>query len=238
VEDFEDFREFLQTEYKLKNKTINNHIVYVNNFLEFALARQLIKHNPVKAHESLKEEESTKENYTDKDIQQILSNNLDDNILTFVKIAIYSGMRLHEIHNLTNDDIKKDSEGIYYFDINKSKTKNGIRKVPIHEKILNEILETDFPIFKGKTTDAVQKVVNRKIKKIIPTETKSFHSFRGTFISKAINKYPKHIAVIQEIVGHSKSDKDKLTLDTYGKGFSLSLKKEIVDSVDYLKPQK
>jgi integrase/mRNA-degrading endonuclease RelE of RelBE toxin-antitoxin system len=233
VEDYEEFREYLAKKYKLKNKTINNHMIYVNTFLDFGVNRQLLKFNPVKALESLKEEESPKENFTDEDIQKILEYSFEKNVKTFFKIAIYSGMRLHEIHNLKNKDIKQDSECIYYFDINKSKTKSGIRKVPIPEKILNEILETDFPIFKNKTTDAVQKTMSRNLKKIIPEKTKTFHSFRGTFISKAVENYPEKIVAIQEIVGHSKSDKDKLTLDTYAKGFSLKLKKEIVDSVDY-----
>lgn len=234
IEDYEDFRDYLRKKYKLKNKTINNHMIYVNTFLEFGVNRQLIKFNPVKALESLKEEKVEKENYTDKDIQNILNYSYEKNVKTFFKIAMYSGMRLHEIHNLTNEDIKKDSEDIYYFDIKKSKTSSGIRKVPIHEKILDEVLETDFPLFKEKTTDAVQKILNRQLNKVIEkNSTKTFHTFRATFIEKAVNNFPEKIVAVQEIVGHSKSEKDKLTLDTYAKGFSLKLKKEIVDSVDY-----
>jgi len=234
VEDYEEFREYLAKKHKLKNKTINNHMVYVNTFLEFGVNRQLLKFNPVKALESLSEELSEKENFTNEEIQKILTHESPQPHKTFFEIAIYSGMRLHEIHNLKQENIQyDDTTQVYYFDITKSKTNSGIRKVPIHKNILEEILQTEFPLFKDKTTDAVQKVMNRQLKKIIDKKTKTFHSFRGTFISKAVEKNPEKIVAIQEIVGHSKSDKDKLTLDTYAKGFNLELKQEIVNSVDY-----
>ncbi len=233
TEDYEEFRDFLSKKHKLKNKTINNHMMYASSFLDFAAKRQLIQYNPIKAIDSLKEEKSEKENYTDKEIHSILSYKFEENVHNFFKIAIYTGMRLHEINNLTDNDIKINSEGIYYFDITKSKTNSGLRQVPIHNNILDDILSIEFPLFPSKTANAVQKIMSRNLKKVIQSNTKTFHSFRGTFISKAVEQYSEQIAVIQEIVGHSKSEKDRLTIDTYAKGFSLSLKKEIVDSVVY-----
>ncbi len=233
IEDYEKFRDFLKSKYKLKNKTINKHIIYVNNFLEFAISRKILDYNPVKALESLAEEKVEKENYTDEEINRVLSYDYEPSIALFFKIAIYSGMRLHEIHNLTKDDIKQ-TEGIYYFDIKKSKSSAGVRKVPIHNSILQDVLGADLPLLKDKTTDATQKVLNRQLHKVIPKGgTKTFHTFRATFISKAVNAYPQNIVAIQEIVGHSKNEKDKLTLDTYAKGFSLQLKQQIVNSVSY-----
>ena len=233
AEDYEEFRNFLSKKHKLKNKTINNHIMYASSFLDFAVNRRLINFNPIKAIESLKEEKSEKENYTDKEIHSILSYKFEENIHNFFKIAVYTGMRLHEVHNLTDSDIKINSEGIYYFDITKSKTNSGLRQVPIHNNILDDILSIEFPLFPTKTANAVQKVMSRNLKKVITNNNKTFHSFRGTFISKAVEKYPEQISVIQEIVGHSKSEKDRLTIDTYAKGFSLKLKKGIVDSIIY-----
>ncbi|WP_456486159.1 tyrosine-type recombinase/integrase [Hydrogenimonas sp.] len=91
VEDYEEFREYLAKKYKLKNKTINNHMVYVNTFLEFGVNRQLLKFNPVKALESLSEEVSEKENFTDEEIQKILTYDSPQPHKTFLEIAIYSG---------------------------------------------------------------------------------------------------------------------------------------------------
>jgi len=234
IEDFEDFRDFLRDEHGLKNKTINGHITYVNKFLDFAVTRKLLKENPINGIESLKEERVEKENYTNKEVRDILSYTFNEPVKTFITIAAYSGMRLNEIHNLTNESLKCSDTGIYYFDIKKSKSKAGIRKVPIHKEILEKILETDFPLFKNKTSNAVQKIMSRELSKLIDkNSTKTFHTFRAKFIENAVNKNSDKVLLVQEIVGHSKSDKDKLTLDTYAKGFNIELKKEVVDSVSY-----
>ena len=247
VQDIEAFKLHLNTIVvrgkNLSKKTINKHLIYTKQFLKFAEQREYIRKNiaePVKLYNKTqtRAEESKKENFTNEEIEKILNKEIDRNfdkaMKTFCEIAIYSGMRLSEINSLTNESIVKDnSTGIYYFNISKSKTENGIRKVPIHKNILEKVLQTDFPLYKNKTDDSLQKKINRQLKKIIDKPSKTFHTFRGTFISNAINKNPDKIVLIQEIVGHSKNENDSLTTDTYAKGFSLELKKEIVDSVDY-----
>jgi integrase len=233
IDDYENFRDFLAKKHNLKNKTINNHITYLNKFLDFAVSRKLIRENNLKGIESLKEEEVNKENFTDKDIENIFAYNYEQKIRDYFIIAAYSGMRSGEIHQLTNNDIIKVDD-IYIFDIKDSKTKAGLRKVPIHKDILEQVLKMDFPIFKNKTKDAAQKILNRRLYQVIDKgSTKSFHTFRAKFIEKAINAHPDKIPAVQEVVGHSKNEKDKLTIDIYAKGFKLPLKADIVNSVQY-----
>ena len=234
IEDYEEFREYLAKEYKLENTTINNHMNYIINFLDFAVSRKLIPENNLRGLESLKEVEPDKENFTDEDIKNILAYKYDEpRVENFFLIAMYSGMRQEDIHRIENENIREE-EGIFFIDILDAKTKNGVRKVPIHEDILDKVLKMDFPLFKKKTIGAVQKVLNRRLYKVIDKDsTKSFHTFRAKFIEKAVNAHPDKIAVVQEVVGHSKNEKDKLTIDTYAKGFNLSLKVEIVNSVKY-----
>ena len=234
MEDYEKFREYLAKKHKLKNKTINNHMNYVNKFLDFAVLRKLIPENNLKGLEGLKEEAVDKENFTDDEIKKILTYEFEESYKNFFLIAAYTGMRLGEIHQLTNDCIKENDEGISYFDIKASKSNAGIRQVPIHHEILESVLEIDFPIFKKKTKDATQKAVNRRLYQVIDkNSTKSFHTFRAKFIEKAVNANTKDIVIIQDIVGHSKGDKISLTVDRYAKGFSLKLKSNIVNSVKY-----
>ncbi len=233
IENYEDFRDFLAKKHNLKNKTINNHITYTNKFLKFAVSRKLIKENNLEGIESLKEEDVDKENFTDEDIKNIFAYEYEQNIKDYFLIAAYSGMRSGEIHQLTNDDIIKEKD-IYIFDVKDSKTKAGLRKVPIHQDILERVLKMNFPILKNKTKDAAQKVLNRRLYQVIDKDsTKSFHTFRAKFIEKAVNAHPDKIAVVQEVVGHAKNEKDKLTIDTYAKGFKLALKVDIVNSVSY-----
>ena len=234
MDDYEDFREFLAKNQGIKNITINAHMNYINNFLEYAVKRKLIPENNIQGLETLKEEDPDKENFTDEDIKNILAYEYNEPAIeNFFLIAMYSGMRQEDIHNLTNNDIREE-EGIYFFDILEAKTKSGIRKVPIHENILDNVLKMNFPLLKGKTINAVQKQLNRRLYKVIDeNSTKSFHTFRAKFMEKAVNANPDKISVVQETVGHAKNQQDKLTVDTYAKGFKLSLKKNIVNSVAY-----
>ena len=234
IENYEEFRDHLLKVDKIKNKTINNHLSYTSNFLDYAVSRKLIPENNIKGIGNLKEENPDKENFTDEDIKNILAYEYNEPPLeNFFLIAMYSGMRQEDIHHLTDESIKEEN-GIYYFDILEGKTKNSIRKVPIHKEILEKVLNINFPLFKDKTINAAQKVLNRRLYKVIDKDsTKSFHTFRAKFISKAINANPEKVVVVQDVVGHSKSDKDKLTIDTYGKGFDLDIKQMVVDSVSY-----
>jgi len=236
IEDYEEFRDYLMDDLALKKKTVNNHMAYVNLFLEYGVNYKFIEENNVKGIESLKEDDSLKkENFTDEDIKAIFSYDYPQNYKDIFVIAAYTGMRVSEIIALTPESIKKEENDIYYFDIVKSKTQAGIRKVPIHKDILERVLQMNFPLMDEKSDNASQKAILRQLYKVIDKEsTKTFHTFRGTFMSKCQNQFPdvNKILLIQEIVGHSKGQ-FKLTVDGYGHGFILQLKKEIVDSVAY-----
>ena len=233
IEDFEEFRDYLIEDLKLSNTTINTHFIYINVFLEYAIDYKLISENNAKPIESLLENDKKKKtNYTDTEILEILSYDYEQEYRDIFHIVIHTGMRVSEIVNLTNENIMQEN-GIYYFDIVKAKTSAGIRKVPIHKSILDRVLEIDFPILKDITQNSAQRAILRELYKVVDKEsTKTFHTFRGTFINRAINNFPEKVIVTQEIVGHSKG-KAKLTADGYGQGFDLKLKKEIVDSVSY-----
>ena len=48
-------------------------------------------------------------------------------------MLIYSGVRISEILNLKREDVNLKEQ---YFDVKLSKTDNGIRRVPIADKVL------------------------------------------------------------------------------------------------------
>jgi integrase len=233
IEDFEVFREDLQQS-GLVNKTVNNIMSMASNALDYAVVRKYIQDNSAKGLESLKEDDPNKENYTDEDVGNILSYEYPENFKNIFTIGAYTGMRVAEIINLTSDDICQ-VDGTYCFNIRQAKTKSGIRLVPIHKDILSLVLEKmKFPLIEEKSVNASQKAILRQLYKVIDNEsTKNFHTFRGTFIAKLANRFPDKLAVIKEIVGHSKGN-DKLLMDTYAKGFELPLKKEMLDTVEYI----
>jgi integrase len=233
IEDYEEFRDYLSEELEMKNKTINNHTTYINFFLDFAVTYKLISENNISGLEKLREDNFSKENFTDEDVNSVLNYNHPQVFKDIFKIGAYTGMRVSEVIGLNKESIKAHDNGIYYFDILKSKTRSGIRKVPIHKDILDDVLKMDFPLLAEKTNNASQKAILKELYNVIEKDsTKSFHTFRGTFMSKCINKFPDSIFRIREIVGHSQGEV-ALTIDDYAKGFELALKKEIVDSVSY-----
>lgn len=242
VSDFEDFQKYLK-DGKRGNKTINKHINYLRGFVKFACDRKLIGEDNTKAILALDEKQDEKkrkkevENYTNKEINDILNFEYDDEIYNKVfKICAFSGMRISEIYNLQDKNIKCDN-GVYYFDIEDSKTISGIRDVPIHSDLVDMIKDTKFPLlnisenaFKKRMRDRLYKVVDKD-------STKNVHTLRATFIDRAITKSIETNAnitlIVQEIVGHSKSGKVSLTIDRYAKGFDLKMKQNIVNSVEY-----
>jgi integrase len=57
----------------------------------------------------------------------------DDSYYQIVLMLIYNGCRISELLNLKKENVHLDEQ---YFDVVKSKTENGIRKVPIADKVL------------------------------------------------------------------------------------------------------
>jgi integrase len=237
IHDFEEHRDYLKG--KIKPKTINNHIAYVSMFMDYAEKYGYLNKNHCKGVDTLKVDYTKKSNFIDKEIKEILlapfPTEENENYNLIFTIAIFSGMRISEIISLQPENICKDEEtDIYYFDLIDSKTNAGIRKVPIHEALLHQnILRAKFPLLGNRTINAGEKKAMSLLYSVIDKGLKkTFHTLRGTAISKMSNANPDKIEVIQEIVGHSKGDKS-LTLDTYAKGFALGLKKNIIDSIDY-----
>ena len=179
---------------------------------------------------SIKEVTKIKENFTKKDLENIFSYDYSPYYHNILTILAHTGMRIGELWSIKKEDIIED-EGIYCFDLKESKTDTGIRKIPIHKNILDMVLNLDFPL-SSKSVNAFNKEILIKLYLVIPKEsTKSLHTFRANFVNQLINLYPDRVEVIQEIVGHSKNDDKKLTIQTYGKGFATKLKKEMIDSI-------
>lgn len=242
LENFEAFQNFL-IEKKLSNRTINKHIAYLKNFLDFAKSRRFISENRAKNLEMLDESEQKKkrkeliQNYSDKEIQALLTYKFDKTEYQKIfYILAYTGMRISEVYNLTQKDIEYDKEkNIYYFHIKNSKTLSGMRKIPLHKKLLELNIHRSYPKFNISENAFKKRIINR-LYKAIPqaiAESKNVHTIRGTFAQKATSLHPDKLHIIQEILGHAKNHNEHVTIDIYAKGYGLDTKKEIIDSIDY-----
>lgn len=111
-------------------------------------------------------------------------------------------MRRNEVYNCTI----KEEDGIRYFDIFSSKTRSGIRKIPIHSKIdfiTNEILENAKKITNSVNFGAI---FNKKIKVLVTNEKrKTLHSIRH-FVATKLKKKITNDSMIKTILGHTEND--------------------------------
>ncbi|MDX9742348.1 MAG: phage integrase N-terminal SAM-like domain-containing protein [Arcobacteraceae bacterium] len=240
--EFENFQRYLREDEKLADKTTNNIIQYTKYFCEFAIKRGLVEGRiNIEGVDYLRIKKKSieeKGNYEDWEIRKILDyiwENESKLYYIIFKIAIYTGMRQNEIISIKESDIKEDRDRIKYIDIRDSKTNSGIRKVPLHKELL-----ADIDLFKLLYEIDGDKEINKYGKRLLiilykvikKGEGKNFHTFRGTFIQKAVNKFPEKLHLVKEIIGHSKGS-DELTLGIYSKEFYLGEKLKIVNSVRY-----
>ena len=170
-------------------------------------------------------------------------------------IALFSGLRLNEISQLTVSDISSVDD-ILVFDVNnmngkKVKNCSSIRLVPIHKTILqlgfrkyldeqNKRKEVRlFRLLRPDKYGHCGRKISRWFNEVfiqqcgITKDTNNgtlvFHSFRHTFINQA-KQQQLDINILKELVGHSATD---ITLNHYGKSYSIKVKKKEIDKLNF-----
>jgi integrase len=207
----------------LNNKTINKHKNNLSEFCKYLITyKKVMKYNPFSNLEDLKTTESKKEIFDIVEIQRMFNDNefFDNEDKDFLKIALCTGLRVKEISNIKKKDIKNN-----IISIKDSKTKSGIRQIPIHSiiqdlevfKNMKNLKEEDFIFYGGKTSDSISKKLNRKIKNFTnDNPNKTLHSLRGNFVS-LLYKNKTFIPILKKLVGHTQ--KQDVTFYVYNKDF-------------------
>nr|WP_258033010.1 site-specific integrase [Campylobacter concisus] len=179
-----------------------------------------------------------------------------DELFFVTHIAAYSGMRLNEIIQLNTDDIV-EKYNIVCFSLNTKidvktgksktlKTRNSVRIVPIHSKLssigLLEFIESKKKLAKQSSkavrlfncdnkdfSEYFRKKINTKVIKD-GDKTRTFHSFRHTFINKLIQS-GQRVEHIAALVGHEQQY--KITMNTYGEPVTPKILKDLVEEVNF-----
>ena len=245
----------------LSDSTINKHLSVISSVLEWASNNSYFDdnwHNPVRGKTiKRKELERDRMPFTKEDLTKIFSSSVYTRKLRpkggcgeasywIPIIALYTGMRLEEIGQLLLSDIKRNA-GIWYFDINDSNDKklknhSSIRKVPIHQSLLDlgfinyiDSLEGVqlFPLLKkdkyGKLTQNWSKWFGRYLRRIgITDSSKVFHSYRHG-LKDALRNSGVDEAISDAITGHSSVSVGR----SYGSGYSLTILNNAVQKVSY-----
>ncbi|WP_219930880.1 tyrosine-type recombinase/integrase [Vibrio albus] len=123
-------------------------------------------------------------------------------------LGIYTGARAGEVTKFLRDGVKFDKEtGRHYFELKEGKTVNAIRKVPVHKELERlGVGEISGIIVKNKATSHwMTKTLEALGLPTVDIEgnKRLYHSFRHTFITKAVSKGCQ-MEQVQEVVGHSK----------------------------------
>ncbi len=207
------------TRYKtLFNYFLDNDFIYTNYFLT-------IKKKTSNSNNSFKnfiDKQDTYNTFEIEEIEELLTKITDKEIKTSIIISLLLGLRISEIFNLKKEDIKKIKDN-YFINITKSKTKNGIRTIPLKNTfnfIIEELLlnskEKEFLLFKEEKEEnrdnILQKRIMYNIRKYIKEKNKVFHSFRKNY-TQILYKNNVEELYIKIFLGHS--IKNNLSFNTY-----------------------
>ncbi len=249
------------TNKKLSDSTINKHISVISSVLQWASNNSFFGdnwHNPAQGKTiKRKNSKSIRLPFENNELESIFSSDIYTKQLRpkggsgeasywLPVIALYTGMRLEEIGQLLVQDIKQE-RGFWYFDVNafdskQLKSKPSIRKIPIHQAILNlgfinyiDSLHNShaFPALKknknGKLTQYWSKWFNRYIRRIgITDSSKVFHSYRHG-MKDALRNAGIDEAISDAITGHASTSVGR----SYGLGYNLDILNQAIQKVHY-----
>ncbi len=150
-----------------------------------------------------------KRRLTDSEIERLWEN-VETKYEHIFMILIYTGVRINELLTLRKSDVNMDE---HYFEVVRSKTGNGIRTVPIADKIypffeewMNNCPESEYVFSETKllyiSYETYRRIYFKKIKEDYGIDDFSLHCCRHTFISM-MTKKNINPTIIKKIVGHS-----------------------------------
>jgi integrase len=169
--------------------------------------------------------------------------NQDNELADLITFAGLTGCRLEEIGRISQATTILDSAGNpVAFSILESKTRAGVREVPIHHQLLPLYLqrlatstENDGFLFKagastkGFRLSAPGQRFSKLKRKLGFDDLHCFHSFRGTFNGELVVAGVR-MEILPYLIGHKTGS---ITLDIYSRGPSMTQKTEAINLLSY-----
>lgn len=243
--------EFLETQKEkgAADQSRQNWLTCLGSLYEFAKRRYdgIPDRNPFHGHNL--EARHTIESYQpfEPDQMQKLLDAAEPEIRNIIMMGLFSGCRLDELASLKKSEIQT-VEGVRCFYISKSKTKAGIRYVPIHSKlslIVDEYLSHSYGEYlfpqankinrkDGKKGPYYSQNFTRLRDKVLPTATdrQCFHSLRGMFIT-CLDRAGVQETRIGSLTGHTEQKAKTEAFRTYSQGASMEELAGYVELVTY-----
>ncbi len=242
--------QFIRTQQeRVAGQTLQNWLTCLGSLYEFALRSYdaIPEGNPFHNHNL--EARRTIESYEPFEFVQMqkLLDAAEPEIRNIIIMGLFSGCRLDELASLKKSEIQA-VEGVRCFYISKSKTKAGIRYVPIHPKlsaIVDEYLSHNcgeylFPQANkinradGKKGPFYSQAFTRLRRRVLPTATdrQCFHSLRGMFIT-CLDRAGCPEQRIGAITGHTEQKAKTEAFRTYSKGAGMVELSKYIELVNY-----
>ena len=246
----------------LNANRINKKLSFMKDFFGYCVSHKLyFSGNPfdglsISNKTKLKAAVRSYEEFTDDELNLIFGNAdyrklmNEDDYYWIPFLGLFTGARLESLASLTVDQVKKDGD-IWFLDITSDKNANSIRKVPLHERVIEagftdyvEQIRTNghsqvFPHLKpGK--NGFSRNCSRRFGQYLDSlgikdSRKVFHSFRATFINRMTN-VGTHPHVLMGLVGHFEQNKIDFSsphFQNYQKTKPLRVLKDALDKLHY-----
>lgn len=197
----------------LNAATLKNRRGLLTSLFSFAIKRNLIRENIASNIEINKKKEVVTERkiFTEEEIK-ILWEHLDNSNredISMILIMLYTSLRVGELLELEIKNVYLE-ENIPYIDVVKSKTKAGIRLIPIHDKILpliKEYYNSDNKFLfesNGRSKEYSGWRIRHfnKVTESLNLQHHTPHDCRHTFVTRLSMTSANPVA-IRTIVGHS-----------------------------------
>ncbi|HAT1662611.1 TPA: tyrosine-type recombinase/integrase [Klebsiella pneumoniae] len=242
--------QFIRTQQeRVAGQTLQNWLTCLGSLYEFALRTYdaIPEGNPFHNHNL--EARRTIESYEPFELVQMqkLLDAAEPEIKNIIVMGLFSGCRLDELASLKKSEIQT-VEGVRCFYISKSKTKAGIRHVPIHSRlsaIVDEYLSHSYGEYlfpqankinraDGKKGPFYSQAFTRLRRRVLPTATdrQCFHSLRGMFIT-CLDRAGVSETRIGSITGHTEQKAKTEAFRTYSQGASMEELAGYVELVSY-----
>ena len=242
--------QFIRTQQeRVAGQTLQNWLTCLGSLYEFALRTYdaIPEGNPFHNHNL--EARRTIESYEPFELVQMqkLLDAAEPEIKNIIVMGLFSGCRLDELASLKKSEIQT-VEGVRCFYISKSKTKAGIRHVPIHSRlsaIVDEYLSHSYGEYlfpqankinraDGKKGPFYSQAFTRLRRRVLPTATdrQCFHSLRGMFIT-CLDRAGVPEQRIGAITGHTEQKAKTEAFRTYSQGASMEELSRYVELVSY-----
>lgn len=164
----------------------------------------------------------------------------DIDLANLIMVGAYTGCRLEEIGRISRDNITFSGNTPSSLKIEDSKTKAGVREIPVHSELapLFEHLlssSSDGYLFKGGQNKYEQRLAHmgkrfgRLKVKLGYSSLYVFHSIRKTAVTQMQHKGAPAL-VIPAIVGH---ETGLITFDVYSEGSSMEQKRSAIELLQY-----